>query len=52
MIRGNYFEDNIPSGVAVDIGSNTDRVMVVDNELTGNTITNQGSDTLVTDNHQ
>ena len=51
MIRGNYFEDSIPTGVAVEIGSNTDRVMVVDNELVGNSIENSGTDTLVADNH-
>lgn len=51
MVRGNYFEDQIPTGIAVQIGANTDRVMVVDNELTGNSIQNQGADTLVANNH-
>lgn len=51
MVRGNYFEDGIPSGIAVEIGSNTDRVMVVDNELVGNAISNSGTDTLVANNH-
>jgi len=49
IARGNYFHDTI--GVAVSIGPNTDRVMVVDNELVGNTIVNDGTDTLIANNH-
>ena len=50
MIRGTYFVDGL--GVAVDIGPGTDRVMVVDNELVGNTILNAGPNALVANNHQ
>jgi len=49
IARGNYFHDVI--GVAVSIGPNTDRVMVVDNELVGNTIVNNGKDTCIATNH-
>lgn len=49
MLRGLYFSDTI--GTAINIGPNTDRVMVTDCELVGNALINNGQDTLVANNH-
>ncbi|KAH3763196.1 Pectate lyase superfamily protein [Pelomyxa schiedti] len=49
MIQGNYFHDVV--GTAIKIGSGTDRVMVTDNELVGNSVSNSGTLVLMADNH-
>jgi len=48
IIRGNYFGDNI--GTAIYIGPATDRAMIVDNELVGNKVINDGGNTLIANN--
>jgi hypothetical protein len=50
MIHDNYFEDVI--GTAIHIGPNTDRVMISNNALTGNTIQNNGGSLTVLSNNQ
>jgi hypothetical protein len=40
MIHDNFFKDVI--GTAIHIGSNTDRVMISNNEITGSKIKNEG----------
>jgi hypothetical protein len=40
MIQGNYFKDAI--GTAIHTGPNTDRVMIMGNQLTGNALSLQG----------
>jgi hypothetical protein len=48
MLQANFFEDVI--GTAIHVGTNTDRVMIVGNELTGNTVSLQGPRTLSINN--
>jgi hypothetical protein len=51
MIHDNFFQDAI--GTAIHIGANTDRIMISNNELTGNTINNQaGGGLTVLSNNQ
>jgi hypothetical protein len=49
MIEGNFFQDLI--GTAIHVGTNSDRVMIVNNELVGNTLSLQGPRTLSANNH-
>ncbi len=44
MISNCFFEDSI--GTAIEIGSDTDRVMVVGNQLTGNKLIINNPDTI------
>ncbi len=49
MIQANFFTDVI--GTAIHVGTNTDRVMIIGNELAGNSLSLQGPLTLSTNNH-
>ncbi|HXR48700.1 MAG TPA: glycosyl hydrolase family 28-related protein [Candidatus Limnocylindrales bacterium] len=49
MLQANFFEDNI--GTAIHVGTNTDRVMIIGNELAGNTLSLHGPRTLSANNH-
>jgi hypothetical protein len=48
ILQGNYFTDNI--GVAIRVGSGTDRVMVLGNMLAGNAASLSGSKTISANN--
>jgi hypothetical protein len=49
MLHGSYFKDVI--GTAVHVGTNTDRVMILGNELVGNSLSLEGPRTLEAGNH-
>jgi len=49
MIQANFFKDII--GVAIHVGRATDRVMIIGNELVGNTLWLEGPITLSANNH-
>ena len=49
MLQGNYFKDVI--GTAIHVGTNTDRVMILGNELMGNSLSLEGPRTLEAGNH-
>ena len=49
MLSENYFTDSI--GTAFHVGTSADRVMIINNELVGNTINNQGPRTIMANNH-
>ena len=49
MLQGNYFKDG--TATAIHVGASTDRVMIMANELAGNTLSLQGSKTLSANNH-
>ena len=49
MLQGNYFKDG--SGIAIRVGTGTDRVMIIANELAGNTVSLSGPKTLSANNH-
>jgi hypothetical protein len=48
IIQGNYFTDNV--GVAIRVGSGTDRVMVLGNMLVGNSVNLSGPKTISANN--
>ncbi len=48
ILEGNYFSDNI--GVAIRVGTGTDRVMLLGNMLVGNTINQSGPNTTSANN--
>jgi hypothetical protein len=48
MLQANYFKDG--TGTAIHVGAGSDRVMIIGNELTGNTLSLQGSKTLSANN--
>jgi hypothetical protein len=48
MVHDNYFKDLI--GTAIHVGTNTDRVMISNNELVGNTLFLEGPRTLTANN--
>jgi hypothetical protein len=48
IIQGNYFTDNV--GVAIRVGTATDRVMILGNMLVGNTINSSGPKTYSANN--
>jgi len=48
MIHDNFFQDVI--GTAIKVGAGTDRVMISNNELTGNTIVSAGTLTVLSNN--
>ncbi len=48
IIQGNYFTDDV--GVAIRVGTGTDRVMLLGNMLVGNTINQSGPDTTSANN--
>ena len=50
MIHDNFFKDAI--GTALHVGLNVDRVMISDNELTGNALKNDGAPLVVLSNNQ
>ncbi len=50
MIHDNFFQDAI--GTAIHVGAGVDRVMVSDNELTGNPIRSDGAPLVVLSNNQ
>jgi hypothetical protein len=49
MLQGNFFKDG--TATAIHIGASTDRVMIIANELDGNTLSLQGTKTLSANNH-
>ena len=49
MLQGNYFKDG--TATAIHVGAGADRVMIMGNELAGNTLSLQGSKTLSANNH-
>ena len=49
MLQANFFKDNI--GTAIHVGAASDRVMIMGNELAGNTLSLQGTRTLSANNH-
>lgn len=49
MLQGNYFKDG--TATAIHVGVSTDRVMIIGNELGGNTLSLQGLKTLSANNH-
>jgi len=49
MLQGNFFQDG--SLTAIHVGINSDRVMIIGNELAGNTLSLQGTKTLSANNH-
>jgi hypothetical protein len=49
MLQANYFKDG--TATAIHIGASTDRVMIIGNELGGNTLSLQGTKTLSANNH-
>ena len=49
MLQGNYFKDG--TATAIHVGTGTDRVMIIANELAGNTLSLQGPKTLSANNH-
>jgi hypothetical protein len=49
MLQGNFFKDGTATAIHVGIG--TDRVMIIANELAGNTLSLQGPKTLSANNH-
>lgn len=51
MIQHNYFTDSGGTAVAVAVGPDTDRVMIVGNELAGNRMDLHGPLTLEATNH-
>ncbi len=48
MLHDNFFKDSI--GTAIHVGTGSDRVMIMDNELAGNSLSLQGSRTISTNN--
>ena len=48
MVHDNYFQDVV--GIGIHVGSNTDRVMILGNELLGNSRQLQGPLTLSANN--
>jgi hypothetical protein len=48
ILQGNFFTDNV--GVAIRVGAGTDRVMVLGNMLTGNTVSLSGPRTTTANN--
>jgi hypothetical protein len=48
IIQGNYFTDNV--GVAIRVGTGTDRVMILGNMLVGNTVNSSGPKTYSANN--
>ena len=50
MIHDNYFKDLVGTAIKVNSGSSVDRIMICNNELVGNTITNQGPHTIISNN--
>jgi predicted RNA methylase len=48
ILQGNYFTDNV--GVAIRVGTGTDRVMILGNMLVGNTVNSSGPDTYSANN--
>jgi len=49
MLQGNFFQDG--TATAIHVGYTSDRVMVIGNELAGNTLSLQGTKTLSANNH-
>jgi len=49
MLQANYFKDG--TATAIHVGAGTDRVMIIGNELGGNTLSLQGLKTLSANNH-
>ena len=48
MLHDNFFVDG--TGTAIHVGTNSDRVMIMGNELTGNALSLQGSRTISANN--
>jgi hypothetical protein len=49
MLQANFFKDG--TATAIHVGTGTDRVMIIANELAGNTLSLQGPKTLSANNH-